>query len=234
MCCQKRTTCSNRLLFAVICNRIITITVPLMKVSPLLRVDLLLRFFVVVDWELLTCDGIVLSHDLFAAWDREARRCRSSTWPPWKPDSYVWQLASIFLITNIIPGQAETALTHVREGTKAVPEQLLLSKKKCFSVTLQPKALRILDALISRGKKEKKKWSECPPPHLFHVIAFPAALPLTAADHFCNPCQPHSETLQDRAALTAQGRPMRVTFPSSSTNQIRHYSHRRDFAFNQP
>lgn len=167
MCCQKRTTCSNRLLFAVICNRIITITVPLMKVSPLLRVDLLLRFFVVVDWELLTCDGIVLSHDLFAAWDTEARRCRSSTWPPWKPDSYVWQLASIFLITNIIPGQAETALTHAREGTKAVPEQLLLSKKKCFSVTLQPKALRILDALISRGKKEKKKWSESPPPPSF-------------------------------------------------------------------
>lgn len=69
-------------------------------------------------------------------------------------------------------------------------------------------------------------------PRLFHVIAFPAVLPLTVADHFCNPHQPHSEILQDRAALTAQGRPMRVTFPTSSTNQIRHYSHRRDFGFN--
>lgn len=196
MCCQKRTTCSNRLLFAVICNRIITITVPLMKVSPLLRVDLLLRFFVVVDWELLTCDGIVLSHDLFAAWDTEARRCRSSTWPPWKPDSYVWQLASIFLITNIIPGQAETALTHAREGTKAVPKQLFLSKKKCFSVTLHPKALWILDALTSRGKKEKKR-NEVNAPPVFSMwqcflLLFPWRLLITPAipvSHTAKPCK---------------------------------------------
>lgn len=51
---------------------------------------------------------------------------------------------------------AQQRLLHPREGTKAVPKQLLLSKRKCFPVSLNPKALWILDALILRGKKKKE------------------------------------------------------------------------------